>query len=93
MPSLKPSNLTFVRTPRAGAVKSTDAERRALADKSHAWNIAQPKFKNMFPDYTTPAMRDLPNMSGSAPKPAGPQGEGKVPVRFKISVRARRGLC
>lgn len=67
--------------PHPGAVKSTDAERRALATKSHAWNITQPKFKTMFPDYATTAMKDLPNMSGAAPKPAGLQGEGKVPVR------------
>ncbi|GAA5825808.1 hypothetical protein JCM3770_006342 [Rhodotorula araucariae] len=62
-----------------GATKATDAERRDLASKSHAWNIAQPKFRTIFPDYAGTAMKDVPNMSGAAPAPAGPQGDGKVP--------------
>lgn len=62
-----------------GAVKQSDAERKSLAGRSHAWNAAQPKFKSMFPDYAGERMKDLPKMSGKAPAPAGPQGEGKAP--------------
>lgn len=84
LPGFAFPQLTPLSLPYPGAVKSTDAERCTLASKSHAWNITQPKFKSMFPDYATPAMKDLPNMSGAAPKPAGLQGEGKVPVRTNL---------
>ncbi|CEQ39667.1 SPOSA6832_01228 [Sporobolomyces salmonicolor] len=63
-----------------GAIRSTDAERRALAASSHAWNIAQPKFRTIFPEYAGTAIKDVPNMTGGAPKPAPPQGEGVVPA-------------
>ena len=62
-----------------GAVKQADSERKTLAAKSHAWNAAQPKFKTLFPEYAGERMKDLPNMSGKAPEPAGPQGEGRAP--------------
>ncbi|GAA5878710.1 hypothetical protein JCM3774_000481 [Rhodotorula dairenensis] len=62
-----------------GAVKQSDSERKALARQSHAWNAAQPKFKSLFPDYAGEVMKDLPKMSGKAPAPAGPQGEGRPP--------------
>ncbi|GAA6044028.1 hypothetical protein JCM8097_004311 [Rhodosporidiobolus ruineniae] len=62
-----------------GATKATDAERKELATKSHAWNLTQVKFKNLFPEYAGEKMRDPPNMTGGAPKPAGPQGEGTKP--------------
>ncbi|GAA5874190.1 hypothetical protein JCM1840_000382 [Sporobolomyces johnsonii] len=63
-----------------GAIRSTDAERRALAAASHAWNIAQPKFRTIFPEYAGPAIKDVPNMTGGAPPPAPPQGEGVAPA-------------
>lgn len=75
-----------------GAVKSSDADRKALAAKSHAWNVSQPKFKGMFPDYAGEQPKDLPNMSGKPPAPAGPQGEGKAPAvsrRFTLPEHAR----
>ncbi|TKA52479.1 hypothetical protein B0A53_04853 [Rhodotorula sp. CCFEE 5036] len=62
-----------------GAVKHSDSERKSLATKSHAWNAAQPKFRTLFPEYAGERMKDLPNMSGKAPEPAGPQREGKAP--------------
>lgn len=68
-----------------GAVKQSDSERKSLAAKSHAWNAAQPKFKTLFPEYAGERMKDLPNMSGKAPEPAGPQGEGKVPPGVSLS--------
>jgi ubiquitin-conjugating enzyme E2 J2 len=33
-----------------GSETSTDADKKALAAKSHAWNIEQRKFKEVFPD-------------------------------------------
>lgn len=68
-----------------GAVKQSDSERKSLAAKSHAWNAAQPKFKTLFPEYAGEQLKDLPNMSGKAPEPAGPQGEGKAPPGVSLS--------
>jgi hypothetical protein len=33
-----------------GSVTTSDAEKRIRAERSHAWNITQKKFKEMFPD-------------------------------------------
>lgn len=49
-----------------GSVNTTDTDKRAWARKSHSWNLQQRKFKEAFPEYCTPAMRDLPNMGESA---------------------------
>ncbi|GAA6012817.1 hypothetical protein JCM10207_005372 [Rhodosporidiobolus poonsookiae] len=62
-----------------GATTSTTPERTKLAAASHAWNLSQPKFKALFPEYATPEMRDPPNMEGAAPNPAPKQGEGTAP--------------
>jgi len=48
-----------------GSVNTTDTDKRAWARKSHSWNIQQRKFKEAFPEYCTPTMRDLPNMGES----------------------------
>jgi ubiquitin-conjugating enzyme E2 J2 len=48
-----------------GSVNTTDTDKRAWARKSHPWNIQQRKFKEAFPEYCTPTMRDLPNMGES----------------------------
>jgi len=45
-----------------GSVTTTDSDKRAYAARSHAWNIAQRKFKEAFPDFCAPELRDLPNM-------------------------------
>jgi ubiquitin-conjugating enzyme E2 J2 len=45
-----------------GSVTSTEAHKRALAARTHSWNIAQPRFREAFPEYSTPTKRDLPNM-------------------------------
>jgi len=45
-----------------GSVTSTEAHKRAFAARSHSWNTAQPRFREAFPEYCTPTMRDLPNM-------------------------------
>jgi len=59
-----------------GSVTSTEAEKRVFAANSHAWNIGQSRFKEAFPDYCSPEIRDLPNMgekergSSAGPAPA-----------------------
>ncbi|WWC63743.1 uncharacterized protein I303_106348 [Kwoniella dejecticola CBS 10117] len=51
----------------AGAVKTTVAEKKILAKQSHGFNIANKKFKEIFPDYNKPEMVDLPDMGKGAP--------------------------
>jgi ubiquitin-conjugating enzyme E2 J2 len=46
----------------AGAVKTTDAQKREFAAKSHAFNLNSKKFREIFPKYATPGMTDLPDM-------------------------------
>ncbi|RSH94984.1 Ubiquitin-conjugating enzyme E2 6 [Saitozyma podzolica] len=58
----------------AGAVRSTDEEKRTLAKKSHAFNISSKKFREIFPTYATTEMTDLPDMGhGPSAKPV-PKG-------------------
>ncbi|KAJ7832751.1 UBC-like protein [Mycena olivaceomarginata] len=45
-----------------GSVTSSEAHKRAFAARSHAWNIAQPRFREAFPEHCSPLPRDLPNM-------------------------------
>ncbi|WFD19165.1 E2 ubiquitin-conjugating enzyme [Malassezia caprae] len=62
----------------AGSVMATQRERRLLAAKSHAFNISQRRFAQLFPDYMGPMPRDLPNMSrpaNVASSPAPPRSE------------------
>ncbi|CED84691.1 ubc-like protein [Phaffia rhodozyma] len=53
-----------------GSISTTNAERVSLAEKSHAWNLSNKKFKDMFPDYCTPKAKDVPDMPSSAPAPS-----------------------
>lgn len=46
-----------------GGLSSSTNDKRMFAAKSHAWNITQRRFKDAFPDYCTPGLRDLPNMA------------------------------
>ncbi|TFK51958.1 UBC-like protein [Heliocybe sulcata] len=59
-----------------GSVTSSDSDKRAYAARSHGWNLGQRKFKEAFPDFCTPELRDLPNMGekerGRADPPARP---------------------
>ncbi|KAI0793805.1 ubiquitin-conjugating enzyme/RWD-like protein [Fomes fomentarius] len=59
-----------------GSVTTTDAEKRLYAARSHSWNLQQKRFKEAFPEYCTPAARDLPNMAqkerGATPTPSTP---------------------
>ncbi|KAF8210982.1 UBC-like protein [Mycena galopus ATCC 62051] len=45
-----------------GSVTSTEAHKRAFAARSHTWNIGQSRFREAFPEYCSPQLRDLPNM-------------------------------
>lgn len=45
-----------------GGLSSSTQDKRALASKSHAWNLTQKRFRDAFPDYCTPLARELPNM-------------------------------
>ncbi|KAL1673114.1 UBC-like protein [Schizophyllum commune] len=59
-----------------GSVNSSPAHKRGFAAQSHNWNIQQARFREAFPEYATPEMRDLPNMGekerGRADKPPTP---------------------
>jgi len=46
-----------------GSVTTSDVDKRAYAARSHSWNIQQKKFREAFPDYCEPMLRDLPNMA------------------------------
>ncbi|WVQ92973.1 hypothetical protein IAU59_000035 [Kwoniella sp. CBS 9459] len=56
----------------AGAVRTTDEQKKALAKQSHAFNISNKKFRDIFPTYAGPEMTDLPDMgkTNAAPPPA-----------------------
>jgi len=45
-----------------GSVTSSDSHKRTFATKSHAFNLTQPRFRDAFPDFCTPTLKDLPNM-------------------------------
>jgi len=45
-----------------GSLTSSDNHKRNLAAKSHTFNLIQPRFREAFPDFCTPTLRDLPNM-------------------------------
>lgn len=56
-----------------GSVRTSIAEKKALALKSHEWNCKNVKFKTIFPDYSTVEMKRLPNMGEfDLGKPDGP---------------------
>ncbi|KAG6841186.1 hypothetical protein C0991_000983 [Blastosporella zonata] len=45
-----------------GSVTSDDQLKGSFASRSHTWNLTQQRFKDSFPDFCTPQLRDLPNM-------------------------------
>jgi len=45
-----------------GSITSLDSHKRSFAAKSHAFNLTQPRFRDAFPDYCTPNLKELPNM-------------------------------
>ncbi|EJD07375.1 UBC-like protein [Fomitiporia mediterranea MF3/22] len=68
-----------------GSITTSDSDKRAYAARSHAWNIQNKKFREAFPDYSGPLMKDLPNM---AQKELGAQKSAPVlsPVSSTTSV-------
>ncbi|KAK4052587.1 Ubiquitin-conjugating enzyme E2 6 [Microbotryomycetes sp. JL221] len=65
-----------------GSIRATENERHVFATASHTWNIAQPKFRAMFPDYSGPVAKDLPVMGDTAPAlpPDAPKQNLDVPA-------------
>ncbi|WWC90954.1 uncharacterized protein L201_005892 [Kwoniella dendrophila CBS 6074] len=51
----------------AGAVRTSEADKKTLAKQSHAFNISNKKFRDIFPDYAKPEMQDLPDMGKGNP--------------------------
>ncbi|OAV89331.1 hypothetical protein PTTG_06934 [Puccinia triticina 1-1 BBBD Race 1] len=53
-----------------GSVRSSDGDRRLFAKRSHSFNVAHPRFRTIFPEYSDPqGPIDLPNM-GETRKPS-----------------------
>lgn len=50
-----------------GSVTASEADRRKLAAQSHAFNLTQKKFCQIFPEYAGPQIKDLPNMGDKTP--------------------------
>ncbi|WVR08844.1 hypothetical protein IAU60_005902 [Kwoniella sp. DSM 27419] len=64
----------------AGAVRTTDEQKKALAKQSHQFNIANKKFRDIFPtrlQYATPEMTDLPDMGKGGPPPSASKVKSK----------------
>jgi len=63
-----------------GSVQGTESDRKILASRSHAWNIAQSRFRDAFPAYSKPTMVDLPNMGEVPRKPEATKTPSARPV-------------
>lgn len=61
----------------AGAMTATPEQRKTWAARSHAWNVTQPRFKKIFPEYAADPVNaiDLPNMGQTMP-PKGKKEKG-----------------
>lgn len=57
-----------------GSVSASAADRKKLATQSHAFNRAQKRFCQLFPEYAGPQTTDLPNMGA----PAKVEAQAKV---------------
>lgn len=69
-PDSKPFfELQLEETPTTGSINTTVAEKKALAAVSHAWNLKNPKFREVFPELSTPELVPLEKcMPGSLEK-------------------------
>ncbi|KAJ3158387.1 Ubiquitin-conjugating enzyme E2 6 [Geranomyces michiganensis] len=56
--------------PTTGSIKTTPAEKRVYALKSHAVNLANARFREVFPELCTPELAPLPNAPMTLPPPA-----------------------
>ncbi|KAG7530584.1 hypothetical protein FFLO_04947 [Filobasidium floriforme] len=70
-----------------GSVKTSVDEKKALAKVSHAHNIQNKKFRDLFPEYSGPEMKDVPDM-GQADKPPATS-----PVTSQSSDSAPNGIA
>jgi len=68
-----------------GSMHAQDKERRILASRSHPWNISQTRFRQAFPDYSGPVMKDLPNMGV---KERGKSETPVAPLNVKAGVQS-----
>jgi ubiquitin-conjugating enzyme E2 J2 len=68
-----------------GSVNSTDAHKRVFASRSHAWNLKQKRFQEIFPDFCTTEMKDLPNM-GITPSPSESDASSSPPNTVTSSI-------
>ncbi|KAI9016091.1 ubiquitin-conjugating enzyme/RWD-like protein [Hyaloraphidium curvatum] len=65
-------------TPTTGSITTTAAEKRVLAQRSHAWNLQSAKFRDVFPELATPEMVPLEKcMPGSVSKMEAKSEEAK----------------
>jgi len=72
-----------------GSVTSSDAHKRVFAQRSHGWNILQNRFKEAFPEYCTPELRDVPNMGErSLGKSEPPTPTATTPTTFTSCLEA-----
>jgi len=81
-----------------GSVTTTDLDKKVFARKSHEFNRAHKKFRDMFPEYSEEQMRDLPNMGerdrskdvkeqvASAPSASAPTAIAPVEGTEKVNV-------
>ena len=64
-----------------GSVTASDADRRKLAAQSHAFNLTQKKFCQIFPEWADAQIKDLPNMGDKKP---GSDGEASTSKTEKV---------
>lgn len=78
-----------------GSINSSDNDKRALAARSHAWNISQKKFREAFPDVRPPIFLMLHNLNDLAAlwpdgtRPSEHGGTARVDVGFPRAYGAR----
>jgi len=65
-----------------GSVTSSDGHKRAFAQRSHGWNVTQPRFKEAFPEHCAAELRDLPNMGEQ------PRGKVETPIMHRATSNA-----
>ena len=69
-----------------GSVMATAADRATLAARSHAFNITQPRFKKIFPEYSKERQIDLPNMGERRKDAAGSTSAQAPPVTSETAI-------
>lgn len=73
-----------------GSVKATESDRKIFSQRSHEWNIKQKKFQTLFPEYSSSACRDLPNM-GKPGQPGGGDLKGSKALNAETSTNTGAG--